>query len=313
MSMEIEDKALSPWALGAPLYVPTNRRDLLAIANGEKLAGLRAMIFCTEDAVAVGELNESLQHLRLSLQGYRPMPDKLRFIRARNPEVLQRLLDMPHIERIDGFVLPKLTLGNLAAYLGPLRHSGFAVMPTLETREAFDAGAMRELRDALLQQGDAIRLALLRIGGNDLLNLLGIRRPRGLTLYDTPLGPVIAQLVATFKPYGFALSAPVYEYLDDKDTLLREVRLDLAHGLTGKTAIHPAQITWIEDCYRVGQDELDMAASLLDTAMPAVFKMHGAMCEVTTHRRWATETMERYRLYGTTEKQFTESLLFANS
>ena len=41
------------------------------------------------------------------------------------------------------------------------------------------------------------------IGGNDLLNLLGLRRQRGHTLYETPLGAVIARLVTTFKPHGF--------------------------------------------------------------------------------------------------------------
>ena len=55
------------------------------------------------------------------------------------------------------------------------------------------------------------RILVLRIGGNDLLNLLGLRRQRGHTLYETPLGAVIARLVTTFKPHGFRLSAPVFE------------------------------------------------------------------------------------------------------
>src|SRR5690606_29849263 len=95
------------------------------------------------------------------------------------------------------------------------------------------------------------RMILIRIGGNDLLNLLGLRRPRGMTLYETPLSGVISQLVTTYKPLGFSLSAPVFEYLADKATLDREIRLDMAHGLVGKTAIHPNQIPMIERHYAV--------------------------------------------------------------
>jgi citrate lyase beta subunit len=307
------DKSL-PWALGAPLYMPANRRDILAVANGEKLPALRTMIFCTEDAVAASEVRESLRHIRLSLQGFRPIPGKWRFIRVRNPEVLMQLLDMPHIENVDGFVLPKFGGHNMAAYLEPLRHTRFSIMPTLETRDAFDPGAMRELRAALMQDGYADKVPALRIGGNDLMNLLGLRRPRGFTVYDTPLGSVIAQLVTLFKPFGFALSAPVFEYLDDKDTLLREIRLDLAHGLVGKTAIHPDQIAWIEASYRVDAEDLEMAKCLLDADMPAVFKMHGAMCEVSTHHRWAEDIIARGTLFGSNEKKsLPEGLKLAGS
>lgn len=305
---------LQSWAIGAPLYVPANRRDILAIANGEKLPELRAVIFCTEDAVSASEVDESLVHLRLYLQGFRPIAGRRRFIRARNPEILLRLLDMPHIDRIDGFVLPKFTLRNLPAYLHVLHDTPFDIMPTLETRETFDPGAMRELRDALLQEAGENKVPVLRIGGNDLLNLLGIRRPRGLTVYDTPLGSVIAQLVTIFKPFGFSLSAPVFEYLDDQETLLREIRIDLAHGLTGKTAIHPQQVPLIEACYRVDREDIDMAHCLLDNDMPAVFKMHGAMCEVSTHRRWAEEITLRRMLFGVNEKKAAaENLKLANS
>jgi citrate lyase beta subunit len=315
-----KNNKMQSWAIGAPLYVPANRRDILAIANAEKLPALRAVIFCTEDAVSASEVGESIAHLRLCLQGFRPVANRRRFIRARNPEILMQLLDMPHIGSVDGFVLPKFTARNLPAYLDALRDTPFDIMPTLETREAFDPGSMRELRDALLQEAIGDKVLTLRIGGNDLMNILGIRRPRGLTVYDTPLGSVIAQLVTIFKPSGFSLSAPVFEYLDDQETLLREIRIDLAHGLIGKTAIHPDQVHSIEACYRVDREDLDMAHCLLDTDMPAVFKMHGSMCEISTHRRWAEEIMARRMLFGLVpklqlgnEKTLPESLKLANS
>lgn len=288
----------SPWFLGAPLYMPANRRDIMEIANGEKLPRLRSMIFCTEDALSSHDLETSIRHLGLCLQGFRPSSCRFRFIRARNPEVLSRLLDLPYIENIDGFVLPKFNTGNFSAYLDKLEGTDFKIMPTLETRDVFDCGAMRELRQALLQDKIAERILILRIGGNDLMNILGIRRPRHMTLYETPLGFVISQLVTVFKPYGFSLSAPVFEYLDDTATLLKEIQLDLAYGLTGKTAIHPDQVPTIENNYTVDKKDYEMALSVNASSAPAVFRMHNAMCEVATHKQWSMEIINRYSRYG---------------
>lgn len=291
-------KDFSPWQLGAPLYMPAHRFDLTAIANGEKLPALRSMIFCTEDAVACHEIDSSLRHLGLCLQGFEDTPERFRFIRARNPEILARLLDLPGIEKIDGFVLPKFTEKVFHAYFDQLQGTAFKVMPTLETHEVFDYAAMCALRDGLLQDAVLPSVLMLRIGGNDLLNLLGIRRPKGLTLYETPLGNVISQLVTVFKPFGFSLSAPVFEYLNDDKTLQKEIRQDLAYGLTGKTAIHPTQIPLIEAAYAIDEEDYQMAQSLTAEEAEAVFRMHDAMCEVATHQRWAVDLISRGRCYG---------------
>lgn len=296
--MSKSPKSFSPWCLGASLYMPAHRLDLMDCANGEKLAAVRSMIFCTEDAVSDADVHSSLRHLGLCLQGFRDMPGRFRFIRARNPGVLARLLALPGIEKIDGFVLPKFNESNFNAYFDQLQGTAFKVMPTLETRDVFDAGAMRELRQGLLQDDIFTRILMLRIGGNDLMNLLGIRRPRNMTLYETPLGHVIAQLVTTFKPYGFSLSAPVFEYLEDAATLQKEIRQDLAHGLIGKTAIHPTQVPIIEAMYGVDSEDYEMAVALNQSSSPAVFRMHDAMCEVETHKQWGRAIIDRRQHYG---------------
>ena len=130
------------------------------------------------------------------------------------------------------------------------------------------------------------------------MNLLGIRRPRSSTIYETPIGNVIAQLVSVFRPYGFSLSAPVFEYLDDPATLQKEMKLDLAYGLIGKAAIHPAQVPAIESAYAVDREDYEMALSLSDRRAPPVFKMHNAMCEVATHQQWAANIINRQRCFG---------------
>jgi citrate lyase beta subunit len=291
-------KSFSPWMLGAPLYMPGNRRDIMEIANGEKYAMLRSMIFCTEDAVSRADVDSCVRHIGLCLQGFRESSNRFRFIRARNPEILARLLDLPDIEKVDGFVLPKFNEGVFDAYFDQLRGTSFKVMPTLETKEVFDVNAMSQLRQGLLQGDIAPRVLMLRIGGNDLMNLLGIRRPRFSTIYETPIGNVISQLVTIFRPYGFSLSAPVFEYLNDPDTLQKEMKLDLAYGLIGKTAIHPAQVPTIESAYAVDVEDYEMAISLNDQDSPAVFRMHNAMCEVATHQNWATNIINRQYCYG---------------
>lgn len=290
--------ALSAMRLGASLYVPATRPDLMAIANGHKLAELRSVIFCTEDAVHEQDLEQALAHLAALLPELEP-GRMLRFIRPRGPAVLRRLLRLDGIERIQGFVLPKFGPHTLGDWLRVWDDSkGHYLLPILETVETFDHRKMEVMRDRLEDYALQDHILCLRIGGNDLLNLLGIRRSRGATVYDTPLRGTIADLVRIFHPAGYHLSAPVFDYLDTPEVLAREVEADLQHGLVGKTAIHPTQIPVIESCYRVPREDYETATAVLASNAAAVFKSHDSFCEPATHRRWAAGVLERARVFG---------------
>ena len=284
--------------LGASLYVPANHKDLAEIANGDKLPSARSLIFCLEDAIADRELSWSLFNLSVVLANMRGDVAADRFVRVRNPEVMARVLAMPGAEKLTGFVLPKVTRHNFETYFRLVRDTGHVLMPTLETAEVFSDSEMQQLRTVFDAPGVRNRILCLRIGGNDLLALLGLRRPRGMTIYRTPLGPVIARLVTTFRPWGFALTAPVFEYLDLPELLDQEVLEDLAYGMVGKTAIHPTQIGPIEQHYQVRPQDLAVARAILDDASPAVFRMDDAMCEVATHRAWAERLVEQSHRFG---------------
>ncbi|MFC6592773.1 HpcH/HpaI aldolase/citrate lyase family protein [Deinococcus lacus] len=130
------------------------------------------------------------------------------------------------------------------------------------------------------------------------MNALGLRRTPGRTLYEGPLERVITTLVSTFKPYGFTLSSPVYEVFSDPATLHRELQKDLEYGLSGKTIIHPAQLSVVLEAYQVSEDDLREAQAILDPAAPAVFQMNGRMCEPATHSRWAEDIISRANWYG---------------
>ncbi|WP_426191740.1 HpcH/HpaI aldolase/citrate lyase family protein [Massilia sp. DWR3-1-1] len=285
-------------SMGASLYVPATHKHLMAVADGERLPQARSLIFCTEDSVADRDLSWALFNLSVVLNNMRTPARAERFVRVRSPEVMARVLAMPGSDKLTGFVIPKATSANFDAYFRQVRDTDHMLMPTLETAEVFDDAEMRQFRQVLEAPGVRNRILALRIGGNDLLALLGLRRPRGMTIYRTPLGPVIARLATTFRPYGFVLTAPVFEHLDLPELLDQEVMEDLAHGMIGKTAIHPSQIGPIEQHYRVKPNDLSAARAILDIDAPAVFKMHDSMCEVATHRAWAQRVVDQSDVFG---------------
>jgi citrate lyase beta subunit len=285
-------------SMGASLYIPANHKHLMSVADGSRLGHTRSLIFCTEDAVADADLSWALFNLSVVLANMPAETSAERFVRVRNPEVMARVLAMPGVEKLTGFVLPKCTRHNFDAYFKQVRHTEHMLMPTLETADVFNDHEMRLLREVLEAPGVRSRILALRIGGNDLLALLGLRRPRNLTIYRTPLGPIIARLVTTFRPYGFVLTAPVFEHLDLPELLDQEVAEDMAYGMVGKTAIHPSQIALIEQHYRVKARDLEAARAILDEDSPAVFKMHNSMCEVATHRAWAQRMVEQSNIFG---------------
>ncbi|MDA3878510.1 MAG: HpcH/HpaI aldolase/citrate lyase family protein [Halothiobacillus sp.] len=284
--------------LGASLYIPATHPKLLAIANGRDLPGLRSMIMCTEDSVAEKDLPQALENLRQTLASINQYTPSLRFVRVRNERILGEVLAMPGAEHLDGFVLPKITRENIDHYVSAISHTEHVIMPTLETREVFCDEEMRLLRKKLSEPQIKSRILALRIGGNDLLSLLGVRRPRHVTMYRTPLGAVIARLVTTFRPHGFHLTAPVFEHIDLPHLLAEEVAEDMLHGLVGKSSIHPEQVALIENHYRVQAGDVEAAMKILDTESPAVFKMGGSMCEVATHTSWARNIMTRRNSFG---------------
>jgi citrate lyase beta subunit len=283
-------------ALGATLYTPATRRDLAQILRLEKLSSLRSVVACTEDAIHLHELEVALSNLeQIFAQGLGR--NVAFFIRSRNLEVLKRLMAMPGIDAVDGIVLPKVTpeeLPMLAEVVSQLPQ--LCLMPTIETADAFDRRRLIKLRNALEQVINPV--LCLRVGGNDLLRLLGLKRPKWLTLYDTPLRAVINDIIVTFRPAGYEISAPAFEHLDSPETLIREVELDVAHGLLSKTAIHPLQIPIIEQAYRVSLEEREMAERILAPDALAVFRYAGQMCEPATHRPWAKRLLLRAELFG---------------
>lgn len=308
------ENRLSPWNLGATLYMPATREDIADAILSSKIPGLRSLVICLEDAVSEADIPVALANLEQLLHklneymvthGKQDWP--LVFIRPRHPEMGRWLAEHFNLSAIDGFVLPKFTRHSLTEWWDIMGKTHLCLMPTLETEEVFDVVQMRELATHLLNHPCHQRLIALRIGGNDLMNVVSLRRPRNLTLYDSPMGYVIKMLVSVFGPHDFALTAPVCEHIDDHGVMARELALDMAHGLVGKTAIHPCQINLIEQALMVTPGEHSDALRILNSTQ-AVFKSQGAMCEPATHRRWAAGILERAKVYGLQSEQSVDAV-----
>lgn len=288
------------WDLGATLYLPATRDDLVGAILGGRHPDLRSAVICLEDAVhsldvplALARLQALLAKLAAhSAENARPAL----FVRPRDAMMLAHILRFPGIEAIEGFVIPKATADSLPAYLAVLAFDHHLLMPTLETREVFDPAEMRRLREQLTAIQE--RVLAVRIGGNDLLQTLGARRSTERTAYEGPLGPVITNLVATYAPWGFSLSAPVFEHFGNLALLREEVERDLEHGLLTKTAIHPSQIGIIHAAYAVDDAIYAEANQILSDDGRAVFSSRQAMCEPATHRFWAQGTLRRAEAFG---------------
>nr|QTX15024.1 citrate lyase beta subunit-like protein [Klebsiella pneumoniae] len=112
---------------------------------------------------------------------------------------------------------------------------------------------MQALANELSSHDCRDRIIALRIGGNDLMNVVSLRRPRDLTLYDTPMGYVIKKCLCQYSLLViFALTAPVCEHIDDHGVFgTRTLYGYRPWAGGGKTAIHPDQISVIEEALKV--------------------------------------------------------------
>ncbi|MDE1476694.1 HpcH/HpaI aldolase/citrate lyase family protein [Xenorhabdus bovienii] len=296
----------SPHQLGATLYIPATRQGIAEIVLHNKIPGLRSLVICLEDAVSDQDIPAAIENLGCVLQtlaganissSHTERHYPLIFIRPRNEEMGRYLVDNVNLSAVDGLVLPKFTRASLAGWWDIVGSTHLSMMPTLETEEVFDAQQMNQLADSLKAHPCYKRIIALRIGGNDLMNVISLRRSRDFTLYEGPMGYVIKMLVTIFAARGFSLTAPVCEHIDDLRLLEKELVLDIAHGLVGKTAIHPGQIEYIQRALMVNGHDYADALRILNSSQ-AVFKSQGTMCEPATHRRWAVNILDRAKYYG---------------
>lgn len=291
---------LSPIELGGSLYIPAIHKNVNEICNADKYPQLRSCIIDTEDAIGEDDLAPALENIAKMLETY--VPGRLRlFIRPRNPQVLKHLLKITYIEKIDGFSLPKFSTEVMREYAQILTLSKhrFYIMPVLESLDLFSREKLEDIRDFLLSC--RLPVLTLRLGGEDMMQFLGLKRRCEDNIY-TLAAParVIGDVLTCFKPYGFNVTATVFNCIH-QDALYKEnVLEDLRQGLLGKTIIHPAQIDPINEAYKVSPQELEMAAKMLEKDTKAIIVHEGQMGEKFAHTAWAKVILERHKYFGLT-------------
>ncbi|WP_175407416.1 HpcH/HpaI aldolase/citrate lyase family protein [Streptomyces sp. TRM64462] len=200
----------------------------------------------------------------------------------------------------------------------------------LETRADTLAGIARSVtayRD---------RVLALRLGVTDFCSAYGLRRSPDMTAYDVQIvAHVIADVVNVLgraDGSGFTITGPVWEYFrlqermfkpmlrrspftegradalrtalieHDLDGLLREIELDRANGLLGKTCIHPSHVQPVHALSVVSHEEYSDARDILHPERNGGGVMRSAytnkMNEVKPHRAWAERTLQRAEVFG---------------
>jgi citrate lyase beta subunit len=210
------------------------------------------------------------------------------------------------------------------------------VMPVIESREAVYAESRATTLTALRRLLDKHREHVLavRIGATDISAAYGLRRSREHTVYDIGLiRDVIGDVVNIFGRHdgGYPISGPVWEYFSgsermfkpllretpfirhdertlraeliakDMDGLIREVILDRANGLTGKSVIHPTHVPAVHALSVVSHEEYLDAIDVLGTAAGggvASSAYRNKMNESKPHSAWARRTELRARVFG---------------
>lgn len=284
--------------LGATMYIPATHDQLWEVTQGIKFTQIKSIAVCLEDAVLETDVQTAMVNLKQLLQKREIEPNLKSpaiFIRPRNIEMAKHIVDWDLNHAFNGMILPKFNIENLKSWMDILP-ANLQYMPTLETKEIFDVAHNIELYQAL--KYDFHKTLCLRIGGNDLLSCLNLRRPKNTTIYQTPVGILISQLAGLFIPNGFQLSSPVCEHFENTQLLLQELAQDMNNGIYTKTAIHPTQINYIHQALQVQPEEFHEAQLILAHDAKSVFKSYGSMIEPATHKNWAEMILLRYKTFG---------------
>lgn len=211
-------------------------------------------------------------------------------------------------------------------------------MPVLESPELLYRESRVETLEGIFRAVDKYRdrVLALRLGVTDFCSSYGLRRGPDMTAYDVQVvASVIADVVNMLgraDGTGFTVTGPVWEYfrvqermfkpllrqspflevqaaeLREKliehamDGLLREISLDQANGLLGKTCIHPSHVLPVHALSVVSHEEFSDAQDILRPERGGGGVLRSAytnkMNEVKPHRAWAERTLLRAEVFG---------------
>ena len=288
-------RTIDPIELGATLFAPATHKNILPILKREKYPQLKSLLIDLEDGLGEASYRQGIETLQKLLAEYEPN-ELLVFVRPKDPESLQELLELEGIEKVDGFILPKFSLKNCTLYKKILLNSSFYVMPSIEGKELFGETLLEQLKTEILEFKE--QLLLIRIGCEDMLRQLVMIRSCEKSLFDYAAPSFIfGKVIALFKSEGFFVSGCVYPCFQDTEGFVRDIRRDLEEGLFSKTIIHPSHIALANEAYKVTKEELQKAKEILATNK-AILNQNGTMGEKKTRTPYAKFILKRAEVYG---------------
>lgn len=317
------DNVEMKYSVGALLYSPALNNKIGRTILGGTLGDKYSLALCLEDTIApdmvetaekqAGETLRQLFEARQERDVYLP---KL-FIRVREPEQMQRVWKRirPYREIFTGFIFPKYTVSNAAAYnqemirINEMSDRKIYMMPILESRDIVDFRTRMEILGQIRDQVDSMEDLVLnvRVGGNDFSNEFAARRHYDETIYDIlPIAQLLGDILTVFSR-DYVVSGPVWEFFSSdnhewKRGLMQELKLDRLNGFIGKTVIHPKQIPVVNEMLKVTSKDYEDAKAILnwDNSGLQVGKSFGGerMNEVRTNYNWAKKTMLLSEIYG---------------
>ena len=304
------NKEILQYKVGGLLYMPAFQKNIVRKIAEKKLPHLTSAAFCLEDSIRDESLDEAEASLKIilrKLEGLENLP--LIFVRIRSP----RHLEIFHEEIgsrskiLTGYILPKVDMQNVGAFIGLAKKIKLPIMPTLETNRVASLLTRRTELLSLKQALDEINCLVLniRVGVNDFCNLYGLRRSVNRTIYDIGIvRDVLTDILNVFAK-DYVVAGSVWNFFGGEfwaDGLRKEISLDRANGFIGKTAIHPAQLPIIFDGMKVSQIDLDDANQILNwkSSTHGVIKSSDGsrMNEIKCHLNWARRIKILSELYG---------------
>lgn len=212
-------------------------------------------------------------------------------------------------------------------------------MPILESEEIMYQETRREelikIKTIIDNYSDII--LNIRLGGTDFSSLFGMRRGIDFTIYDiSVINNCLSDIINLFgrATEDYTISGVVWEYFPDNnrllkpqlrktpfvnnigsllglvkrkniiekeiDGLIKEIILDKANGIVGKTIIHPSHIRYVNALQTVTYEEYVDALRITENSSSGVIKSENGnkMNEIKPHTNWAIKILKKAEIYG---------------
>lgn len=313
------------YSVGALLYCPANKKTIADSVIHEKFGNKYSLALCLEDTINDNFVMEAEQDLIASIhqifESFQDHPFYLPkiFIRVRNAGQIGRLTKAfgDSIKLITGYIIPKFTTDAANSYIEEMIRANeqasrkLYMMPIYESSSIIDLrhriDILYDLKDRLSHVEDLV--LNIRVGGNDLCHMFGFRRHCDESIHRIrPVADILSDIITVYG-MDYVVSGPVWEYYSGynwENGLIQELKDDKLCGFTGKTVIHPNQISVVNKVYQVTRSDFNDAKAILNWDKKSDSLVSGnlageRMNEYKTHHNWAEKILFLAEVFGITD------------